>query len=536
MENKHVETIVREFTYAKSNRTNWETYWAELAKYIQPMKNDVYGSRAQGEKRGHELYDGEAIQCNETLAAYLHTMLTNPSTHFLGFDPRRQDLTDNDNVKSFLGQVTNTFHSVLNNSNFQTEIHEVYLDLGSIGTSVMFIEEDDKNIINFSTRNIWECYPVENSSGTVDTLYRSFKWPLSKIADKWPEALSQEMRERLVVAPQEEYEIVHCVKPRASKDRPYGDLYGPKSMPFSSTYVLMKDKTLLEEDGFEEFPFIVPRWTKLAGETYGRSCGMKALPDIKTLNKMAEITLKAAQLNIAPPFNVPDDGYHGGLKLKPLGINYYRAGTKDRAEPMLTGVRTDIGLDMMNVIRSKIQRAFFVDKMALREGPQKTAAEVNRLSEDDLRAMAPVLGRQHNETLKPLATRVLGILNRKKLLPPVPTELKGVDVDIVYSSQIAKVQKINEANNFLRGIQAAGQLLGVKPELLDNIDGDKAVRYILRAYSAPEIAIAKESTIRDTRAARAKAQQEQVEMQKSQAGAETLNKMAPMMGQIAGGE
>lgn len=533
--NKKVEAIIAGFMRAKAQRTNWEQYWEELCKYFHPMKNDVYGFRSKGEKRGHELYDAEGVQSNESLAANLHSMFTNPTTEFLSFEPIDPMLMNIDEVLDYTGQVTNICHKILSASNFQTEIHEVYLDLGALGTAVLLVEEDDETVVRFKAINIWECYPVENAKGMIDKNYRLFKWTLSQIVDEWGiEKLSRDLQEKLKVNPQEEYEIIHYVAPRDSKDIPYDGPVGPKQFAFASYYILLSDKTVLEEGGFQEFPYIIPRWTQVAGEVYGRSCGMKALPDMKTLNKMAEVTLKAAQLNIAPPMNVPDDGYQGGLKLKPLGINYYRSGTKDRAEPMLTGVRVDIGKDMLIMYQDKVKKHFYVDKWELREGPQKTATEVQRLNEDTLKPMSPIMGRQHNEILKPLGARLVGVLKRRGMLPPLPNALKGAAVDIVYSSQVARVQKMNEANNFLRGLQAVGGLMAAKPDLLDNIDGDKAVRYVLRSYGTPEDAIAKEAKVRQSREARAQAQQEQIEAQKQMQAAETVNKMSPMMKQMQG--
>ena len=45
-------------------------------------------------------------------------------------------------------------------------------------------------------------------------------------------------------------------------------------------------------------PFINFRWLKAPGEVYGRSPVMKALPDIKTANKVVELVLKNASTRV----------------------------------------------------------------------------------------------------------------------------------------------------------------------------------------------------------------------------------------------
>ena len=64
---------------------------------------------------------------------------------------------------------------LLHRSNFQQEIFENYHDLIAFGTSCLFIEEDEDDIIRFSARHIKEIYITENERGFVDTIYRKFK-------------------------------------------------------------------------------------------------------------------------------------------------------------------------------------------------------------------------------------------------------------------------------------------------------------------------------------------------------------------------
>src|SRR3546814_13099960 len=55
---------------------------------------------------------------------------------------------------------------------------------------------------------------------------------------------------------------------------------------------------LLAQGRFDHTPFIAFRWLKAPGETYGRSPVMKALPDIKTANKVVELVLKNASIAV----------------------------------------------------------------------------------------------------------------------------------------------------------------------------------------------------------------------------------------------
>ena len=48
---------------------------------------------------------------------------------------------------------------------------------------------------------------------------------------------------------------------------------GPKTMPIESIYINITEVSLVRESGFPEWPWSVPRWSKRAGEKYGRGRG-----------------------------------------------------------------------------------------------------------------------------------------------------------------------------------------------------------------------------------------------------------------------
>ena len=81
-------------------------------------------------------------------------------------------------------------------------------------------------------------------------------------------------------------------------------------MPFSEYYFIPSEEMELEEGGYESFPYLVPRWSKLAGEKYGRSPAMQCLPDIQMVNRMKKEILVAAQLANRPTFGSTERRVH----------------------------------------------------------------------------------------------------------------------------------------------------------------------------------------------------------------------------------
>lgn len=520
--------IIERFEQLKSNRINWEQHWQEIADYVLPRKDDIYKTRMVGEKKGqNKVFDSSGIHSNEMLASALHGMLTNPSTPWFELTTGDELVDQQDEVRLWLQSAVRKMHRVLNNSNFQTEIHEVYLDICSFGTACMRMEEDDQDIIRFHSRPIYEAFIDQNNKGQVDTVYRSWMWSTRQIAQEFGEEnLPEEMR-RLLEDDKGRYadhEVIHAVEPATEAyDGP--DL--AKGFKYRSVYVLRDKKLVLSQGGFKEFPYVIPRWTKIAGEIYGRSPAMKALADIKMINQVMKTTIRSAQKVVDPPLMMPDDGILLPIRTAPGGINYYRAGSPDRIEPLTTGSRIDFGYQMMEQIRMRIREAFFIDQLQLGQGPQMTATEVSQRTEEKLRLLGPILGRQQFELLRPLIDRVFNIMMRKNLFEEAPEALGNMILNVQYSSQIAKAQRAADANSFLRVIETVSPIIQMQPEVMDNIHGDQALRYIAKAYGIPEEVLRPQEDVVQAREARQQQQAMAEQQQQEQHQADVVQKSAP---------
>ena len=72
----------------------------------------------------------------------------------------------------------------------------------------------------------------------------------------------------------------------------------------------MYEEKLLDKTfkGTGSNPYVVYRWSKVAGEVYGRGPIQMALPAIKTANLVIELILENAQMAISGMYQVEDDG------------------------------------------------------------------------------------------------------------------------------------------------------------------------------------------------------------------------------------
>ncbi len=503
------KSLLSRFDKLQSQRQNWETHWQDVADYMQPRKADVTKQRARGDKRMELIFDSSPIQAIELLAASLHGMLTNPSTPWFTLRFKDEDVDGEDEAKLWLQSATDAMYTAFNRSNFQQEIFELYHDLITFGTAAMFIEEDDDDLIKFSTRHINEVFIAENDKGRIDTIYRRFKISARAAVQKFGNKISSDIRSIVDKDPYKEIEIIHAVYPRKDFNPTKKD---KSNMPFESVYIEFKTGNELSVSGFKEFPFVVPRYLKASNEIYGRSPAMTALPDVKMLNEMSKTTIKAAQKQVDPPLLVPDDGFLLPVRTVPGGLNFYRSGTRDRIEPLNIGANNPLGLNMEQQRRDAIRAVFYVNQLMMQDGPQMTATEVIQRNEEKMRLLGPVLGRLQSELLKPLIDRVFNILLRNNQLPQAPEFLSGRDIEIEYVSPLAKAQKSSELQSIMRAIEILGSLANVAP-VFDYVNFDNLVKHLADIVGVPQKILKSQSQVN---AERQQAQQQQQEMQQMQ--------------------
>ncbi len=516
--------LLSRYEKLEGQRQNWETHWQEVADYMQPRKADVTKQRARGDKRMEQVFDSSPIQAVELLAASLHGMLTNPSTPWFTLRFKDEEIENEDEAKLWLEASTDAMYTAFNRSNFQQEIFELYHDLITFGTAAMFIEEDDEDIIKFSTRHINEVYIAENDKGRIDTIYRKFTLTARSAIQKFGANVSDNIVTVNRKDPYEEIEILHAVYPRSDFDPRKQD---KENMPFESVYLEAGTGNELSVSGFREFPFVVPRYLKASNEIYGRSPAMTALPDVKMLNEMCKTTIKAAQKQVDPPLLVPDDGFLLPVRTVPGGLNFYRSGTRDRIEPLNIGANNPLGLNMEQQRRDSIRAVFYVNQLMMQDGPQMTATEVIQRNEEKMRLLGPVLGRLQSELLKPLIDRVFAILLRNNMLPAAPEFLSGRDVEIEYVSPLAKAQKSTELQSIMRAVEILGSLANVAP-VFDYVNFDNLVKHLADIVGVPQKILKTQSQVNAERQQAAQQQEQMQQMQQLQQVAKAGGDIAPL--------
>lgn len=515
-------------------RSTWETTWQDIIDYTLPNRTPVLYDAFPGEDRSIEKYDSTAQESLLELAAAVNSLLTNQSSDWLSAEFDNIELMEIKEVKDWIEKSIRIIRKSLDNSNFYTQVHEFYIDLSSIGTATLYMEpsKDPDRDLNFSARHIREILIAENSEGRIDTVYRKFKYTVRQAYQKWGEKNSVFVKKSIKEKQfEKEVTILHCAYPRKEFDNNKKD---SKNMIYASLWIDMEANHLIEESGFTEFPYAVARWLKSTGEIYGRSPALSSLADIKSLNQMMYTLLLSAEKIADPPYQYPDEGTD--VSLDPGTANPVDPESQGKITPINIGQNLPINVDIIQMYRDSVKKAFFINQLHLIDNTGMTAEEVRTRTAENARTIGPTFGRLTSEFLPRLMNRVIDILGfegQGGKLPMPPEIIRGLEIKLKYISPLAKQMRSNEIASINFTVNQASQLSQFDPSVIDNINLDKTFKALIDLSGTPTELLRTNAEIQTLRENRAKQQAQAQQVQFKAFEVEINKKIAEMQKDLA---
>ncbi len=209
----------------------------------------------------------------------------------------------------------------------------------------------------------------------------------------------------------------------------------------------------------------------------------------------------------------------------PGAINFVPDGVQMAAYPAITpGAQRIEGL-MKTVAekRQQIASGFYNDLMIMltqqQGGMQMTAREVAERHEEKLLMLGPVLEQFHNEVLEIMTLRSFGICMRNGYLPPMPEEITKDELKVNFVSLLAQAQQMVDMPAITNTVGLVGNLVGLAPEVLDNLDVDEIARQSAIINGAPEKILRSPEDVEQLRKERAEKQAQQEQQMQMMAAA-----------------
>ncbi len=517
--------VDRRLVSLRTDRWSYWQHWRQLSDFILPRRGrylQTPNQATRGDPVGSRIINETPTLAARTLAAGLMAGLTSPARPWFRLSLRDLDVSDNTPVRLWLDEVTKRMLTVLSQSNAYNALHVIYEELGVFGTGCVLIEEDFDDVIRCQTLTAGEYYLASSGKNQVDTLYREYVMTTGQVVERFGKENCSPQVQSLWASGQLDKEILVAQAIEPNDDRA-PQILGLKGRKYRSMIWEwgQSPNFVLELRGYHELPFCAPRWHVIGNDSYGRGPGMECLATSKMLQQLEKRCAQAIDKVLNPPMVADVSMKNEPASLLPGGVTYVQNLGQSGFKPAYT-VPPDIrgAEEKIAKAEDRIRSTFFADLflMISQLDTVRTATEIIERKQEKMLMLGPFLERSQFELINPFIARVFAVMNRARLIPPAPPQIRGRTFDIECVSTLADAQKSTATTGIERLVAFVGNLAAAKPETLDNVDFDEAVREYADLIGVTQKLIVAQNKRDAARQKRAKQAQLQQAMQMSMAG------------------
>lgn len=385
-------------------RSPWLNRWDSARRYAMPSADDDVAT----------LFDATAADAADNLAASIYTLMTPPESMWLQLVPE-SDLSPDAEY------ATRVLRAHLNDSNFYTTIHQCYMDLIVLGTACLFMGQ---NPIGASSAFSFTAIPMSDIAILPNAVFHTTSMSAREVMEKYPLwTPPASLRDMIKNNPDTQLKLVQSLV--GTEFTAWLDVGGDI------------ENNIVSVGTFETNPYIIFRWSVVSGEMYGRGPVMRALPDIKTANKVVELVLKNATIAVSGIWQADDDGVINlnNINLTPGAIIPKAVGSSGLT-PLSSGANFDVSQIILKDLRDRIRHTLLADRLGLLSEKEMTATEIMARNADMMRVLGATYGRLLHEFIRPLCDRGLQILAQRGLIEPIKL---NSDAELKYIAPIAQM-------------------------------------------------------------------------------------------------
>ena len=533
----------------RSWRFSFLQHWVLISEYVDPRRSlwlsqggvdqPVPNAMVRGLPINQAIVDPTATYARDICAAGMKEGLMSSSRPWFKFKPGIRNFELDRAGQLWYEELEDRVYTILAESNFYDAATQMFRDLVTFATGPMLIYEDDEDIINCHCPVVGEYFLIVGSKFRPEGLSRLYVLTVSQMVEEFglancPQDV-QTLWQQKSGSLEREFIIAHAIEPNFPIERegdpgPIGVV--PGGFAFREcfwVYGRASDRPLSRR-GFHGLPFIAPRWAVNGNDPYGTSSpGMISLGDVMQLQQETRRKAELLEKVVRPPLNAPMDLKNQPSSMLPGHLNYTTDTSKGiqpiiKVDPQgLPGITEDI-----KEIQARIKAGYYNDLflMIAQATKDMTAYEVAQRQQEKLTVLGPVIDRVQNEGGSLALKRVLSIMMRKRLIPPMPPSLRGVPMQIEYIGMLYVAQKAARTAATERFVEMVEKTAGVHNEAVDVVNWDEMLKEYADDLSVSHKAVNDNDTIKKIRQMRAQqAQQAQAQ--------QTATTTLPAMGDTA---
>lgn len=534
MSDSRARDILSRQAELESERSQYEHVWEAVSEFCDPDAPDMWsGGRQAGadsqserqERRGARVYANTINSAANRLAAGLESLIIPQSEKWHGLSTAAINDEETDEEKEWAEALRDFLFSLRYsaNSNFVPATQACLRNVVRYGPAYLYAEEGfGSTLIRYASIPVVEGYLSRNRWGQVDIFHRRYERTARQAAqllgyDRLPPRIKV-----LVDDPakcETKISLIQCIQPRDERKMySLSGSYQYLDTAFASYHVIEDEEAIVRESGFRSFPVSCFNWRRYEGDPYGISPTIEALTTVREENAVRRSGLRALQ-QITDPATASKARLDYVPVLNP-GENY--PGLIDDAgrpliAPIATGQNPTYAFNYADSRAEEIRDMMFVNLFqTLVQNPQMTATEA-LIRQEEKGALLGPSGSIIQAGFASNLDRELGILEDKGLyeedsrfLPPA--SLAGKALRPTFTGPLDVLRRSAEARDTIQVVTTAMQMAQFDPGVMDNIDGDEALKIVQGAGRSPQRIFRRQDEVAGIRDARAKAQTAQAGM------------------------
>lgn len=469
------------------------SFWQSVAENHYPERADFTTGAQEDMTSG--LYSSEPVLFRREFGNFIGSVLRPKGKKWFNVVPQNTQLRDLIKVKTYLEPKSDMMRGLLyaKRANYTRAMHVADHDYATFGNAVGSVTETkDLKGVSLRTWHLRDCAWLQNDEAQVDTLFRKFEPTVRDLVAK--EKAGWELSPKLDALKSKELDrkipCLHVEMPIINYD------YSIKRPKFEwvSLYYDLDNNHLMSFKNIPEFDYFVDRWFLIDGSQYALSpCTVCSMPDARSLQVMTWSIIEAGEKAVEPPLVATHEAILGGVNFSAASITWidknYDERTGEAIRALELGGNPQFGEVLRQSITQNLNAAWFLNKLLMPQTYDKTAYEANRLHEEFLRAMHPIIepaeaerNGNHLDVVFNKTVR-LGLWGDPK---EMPEELRGEDIEYTYDNPMEEAIKQESSFAYKSAMEINQIAKEFDPKVIAQFNHQKAYRDAIAGVAPPD--------------------------------------------------
>lgn len=534
------QTVIDNGNSLFKERSGLLLMWQELAEHFYYDRAQFTGPLSLGAEYAQQAYSSDGALYRREMGNLFGPMMR--PVDFFEIKASDDDRNKNSEARGWLQDKTKLMRTVMFSqaARLYTSTTLTDHDFVTFGQGAVEVcARKDRRGLYYRNWHLRDVAWSVDYTGAVSDVHRNETTTLRNLVATFGNKVPEALRRDAEKDPHKKVCARHVIVPAGAYDL---GLPERADRPYVSLWLMPEHGEVLELLPRAYRGYVIPRAPAPDGSQYGSSPFTSiVIADGRTSQAIERILLEAGEKAVDPPLVGTLDAIRSDVGLYAGSITWVDAEYDERLGDALRPLNIDssglgYGAEMAERFSQRQRLGFMLDKISLPDTSGKTAYEVRKIVEQQMRSQIPIFGPIEAEYSEPLCSETFLVMKALGAFPEqeIPDALRGENVDFSFKSPLADMESDALRAKLAEGMEIIGGVANIDPNVGQLPDPMAIARDMLQRLGWPEEWMKDEKRLSAT-LEQIQAQQQAAAIAADVGGAaEVANKAAPMVKALAG--